>query len=186
AAKLGFNVAILGQNEERLTKTATAINEINSQILIKTIVADLSGDAVKVTEQIVHQLEGLDISILYFNAGYGVMELASSPSEATLRQFRSNIVTHQYLFQELYPKLAARKTDASRRGGVLFTASVGAFIYPPVMAVYGATKVYLGHLGECLATEADSFGIDVVSLYPGGTATRFSDRITNVSMPKGI
>ncbi|KAA6315079.1 MAG: hypothetical protein EZS28_055473, partial [Streblomastix strix] len=121
---MGFNVAILGQNEERLNKTATAIHEINSQILVKTIVADLSGDATQVTEQIVRQLEGFDISILYFNAGYSVMELASNQSEAALRMFRSNIVTHQYLFQELYPKLAARKTDASRRGGVLFTASV--------------------------------------------------------------
>ncbi|KAA6393586.1 MAG: putative short-chain dehydrogenase [Streblomastix strix] len=186
-AKMGFNVAILGQNEERLNKTASAIQEINSQVLVQTIVADLSGDAVKVTEQIVHQLEGLDISILFFNAGYGVFELSSSPSANSLRQFRSNIVTHQYLFQTLYPQLAARRIDsekeATKRGAVLFTASCAGFMQFPLMAVYGATKAYLGHLGECLATEADYYGIDVLSIYPGGVNTRFGERMNQKVSP---
>ncbi|KAA6368136.1 MAG: hypothetical protein EZS28_036337 [Streblomastix strix] len=42
------------------------------------------------------------------------------------------------------------------RGGVLFTASLDVFIYPPGSHVYGATKEYLGHQGQCLASEEES------------------------------
>lgn len=48
-----------------------------------------------------------------------------------------------------------------RRGAVLFTSSIVSFIYPPAMIVYGATKAYLGHLGECLATEAECLIVDL-------------------------
>jgi short-subunit dehydrogenase len=34
------------------------------------------------------------------------------------------------------------------------TASVGAFVNPKGFTTYGATKVYLGHLAECLSVEA--------------------------------
>ncbi|KAA6374452.1 MAG: hypothetical protein EZS28_030020, partial [Streblomastix strix] len=36
-AALGFNLAILGQNEERLNKTALTLHEINSQVRVITI-----------------------------------------------------------------------------------------------------------------------------------------------------
>ncbi|KAA6400855.1 MAG: putative short chain dehydrogenase [Streblomastix strix] len=185
-AKQGFNLIILAQNEERLNQTKAALKEIDSTIDVRTIKADLSGDPVQVTKDIVQQLEGLDISILYFNAGLGVMDKTSSPTEKTLHMFQSNIVTHQYLFQELYPKLANRQTATKRRGGVLFTSSGLAFLISPGSVVYAATKAYMGHLGECLATEAESdYGIDVVSIYPGITNTRFFKREQEeAKMPK--
>ncbi|KAA6389516.1 MAG: putative 17 beta-hydroxysteroid dehydrogenase type 3 [Streblomastix strix] len=172
-AAMGFNIIIVARDEERLNKTASALHEINSQVRVITIKADLSDDPEKVTQQIIQQLEGLDISILFFNAGYGVMELASNPTENTLRQFHSNIVTHQYLFQALYPKLANRYMNGVRRGAVLFTSSICAFFQYPIMVVYGATKAYLGHLGECLSTEADS-----------GVNSRFDERSNKIKLPK--
>ncbi|KAA6397428.1 MAG: putative 17 beta-hydroxysteroid dehydrogenase type 3, partial [Streblomastix strix] len=160
-AKMGFDIIILAEDEDRLNKVAKEINDVNPQCRVIIINADLSGDPETVTEQVVAKLQNVDISIMFFNAGYGVVELAANPSENTLRQFRTNIVAHQYLFQALYPKLASRiighnqQQGAIRRGGVLFTASLAGFIYPPGSHVYGATKEYLGHLGECLATEAE-------------------------------
>ncbi|KAA6380571.1 MAG: putative 17 beta-hydroxysteroid dehydrogenase type 3, partial [Streblomastix strix] len=165
---------------------ASALHEINSQVRVITIKANLSDDPEKVTQQIIQQLEGLDISILYFNAGFGAYELAASPTENTLLQFRSNIITHQYLFQALYPKLANRQMNGIRRGAVLFTSSVGAYFGAPGAIVYSATKAYLGHLGECLATEAEYFGIDVLSLYPAGVNSGFAERIKNVKFPKAV
>ncbi|KAA6352937.1 MAG: hypothetical protein EZS28_051536, partial [Streblomastix strix] len=112
---------------------------------------------------------------------------ATNPTEKSLIQFRSNIVTHQYIFQSLYPKLANRQLNSNssnkRRGAVLFTASGLAIITTPGSVVYSATKAYLGHLGECLATEAESFGIDVVSLYPGMVNSLFSKRGVNELPP---
>ncbi|KAA6379593.1 MAG: putative 17 beta-hydroxysteroid dehydrogenase type 3 [Streblomastix strix] len=176
-AKMGFNVAILGQDQERLNKVEEELKQINSEIKTLAIKADLSGDPVQVTKNIVQQLEGLDISILYFNAGYGRIENAAHPTEKSLIMLCSNIVTHQYIFQALYPKLASRKlSDSQRRGAVLFSSSGLAIFASPIAVVYSATKAYMGHLGECLATEAEQFGVDVVSIYPGIVRTRFGKR----------
>ncbi|KAA6372990.1 MAG: putative short-chain dehydrogenase [Streblomastix strix] len=185
-AKMGFNVIILGQNSERLQKVEAEIKQINGDITVRSIQADLSGDAEQVSNGIVQKIGDVDISILFFNAGYGVFESSASPTDNVLRQFHSNIVTHQYLFQKLYPKLANRKLSSERRGGVLFTASVAGVMQMPGASTYGATKAYLGHLGECLATEADFFGIDVVSIYPGGVNTRFGERIPQAKVSKSI
>jgi short-subunit dehydrogenase len=43
---------------------------------------------------------------------------------------------------------------SKKRGAVLFTASVVAYVSLPLMSVYGATKAYLGIFGENVATEA--------------------------------
>ncbi|KAA6388922.1 MAG: putative 17 beta-hydroxysteroid dehydrogenase type 3 [Streblomastix strix] len=184
-AALGFNVVILARDQERLERVEFELKEINSQIKVKTIKADLYGDPVQVTEEIVKQLDGLDISILYFNAGYAAHEDASNPSDKYLKQIHCNIITHQYIFQQLYPRLANRQLNDSqkRRGAVLFTSSGLAIIPNPGESVYGATKAYMGHFGECLATEADAFGIDVVSVYPGVVKTRFT-RDRTKELPK--
>ncbi|KAA6398242.1 MAG: putative 17 beta-hydroxysteroid dehydrogenase type 3, partial [Streblomastix strix] len=150
-AKIGLNVVILGQNEERLNKVAADILSINQNIETKTIKADLSGNPEQVTEEIVQQLSGLDICIVYFNAGFGN---AAQPTKKSLDQFNTNIVTHQHLFQVLYPRLVNRQLTAKKRGAILFTSSGLGIITTPGSVVYSATKSYLGHLGECLASEA--------------------------------
>jgi hypothetical protein len=38
---------------------------------------DLSGDAYIITEEVLKKVNDLDISILFFNAGYGVTEVFS-------------------------------------------------------------------------------------------------------------
>ncbi|KAA6392157.1 MAG: putative 17 beta-hydroxysteroid dehydrogenase type 3 [Streblomastix strix] len=183
-AKMGFNVAIVARDEDRLKKVEIELKEINPEIKTLAIKADLSGDPVQVTEQIVQQLEGLDISILYFNAGQGAMEKITNPTEKSLIMFRSNIVTHQYLFQQLYPKLANRQlSDSKRRGAVLFTSSGLAIFVSPGAVLYAATKAYMGHFGECLATEAEQFGIDVISIYPGMVNTRLGKREQEMKIP---
>lgn len=89
-------------------------------------------------------------------------QYASEPSEDSMLQFRINTVSHQYLFQTLYPKLASRKIDinnGSKKGAILFTSSVASFIKPPGLAVYAATKSYFSELAGSLATEADGLFI---------------------------
>ncbi|KAA6377996.1 MAG: hypothetical protein EZS28_026476, partial [Streblomastix strix] len=107
---------------------------------------------------------------------------AAHPTETSHNIFQGNIVTHQYLFQVLYPKLAERQMRSERRGAVLFTSSDLSFHIIPG-PVHPATKAYIGHLGECLATEAEHFDIDVVSVYPGLTNTLFRKREMDIKLP---
>ncbi|KAA6370307.1 MAG: hypothetical protein EZS28_034166 [Streblomastix strix] len=74
-AQMGFNLAILSEDEEGLNKVAKEINDVNPQCRVIIIKADLSGDPETVTEQVVAQLQNEDISIIFFNAGYGVVEV---------------------------------------------------------------------------------------------------------------
>jgi short-subunit dehydrogenase len=68
----------------------------------------------------------------------------------------TNIVTHQHLFNLLYPPLTKRPINpiTQKRGAVLFTSSGLTFINPPSMSIYVATKAYMGAFGENLAAEA--------------------------------
>ncbi|KAA6388385.1 MAG: putative 17 beta-hydroxysteroid dehydrogenase type 3 [Streblomastix strix] len=188
-AKMGFNVAILGQNEERLNRVEKEIKEYNPEIKTLAIKADLSGDPVQLTENIMKQLDGKDVSIMFFNAGINVFEYAAQPSEDSMQQFRTNVISHQHLFHSLFPKLASRKVDLKsgyKRGAMIFTSSVVTFVSPPGMAVYAATKSYLSGLAESLASEADVFGIDVVSIYPGGVNTRIGERLPTSKVPTSM
>ncbi|KAA6362016.1 MAG: hypothetical protein EZS28_042457, partial [Streblomastix strix] len=94
--QLRFYLAILAEDEERLNKVAKVIINVYPQCHVIIIKADLSDNHTKVTEQVITQLPNEDISIMFFNAGYGVVEVI-----------------------------------AICRGGVLFTASLDGFIYPP-------------------------------------------------------
>ncbi|KAA6364239.1 MAG: hypothetical protein EZS28_040235, partial [Streblomastix strix] len=73
-AKMRFNVAILGQNEERLNRVEKEIKEYSPEFKTLAIKADLSGDPVQLTENIMKQLDGKDVSIMFFNAGINVFE----------------------------------------------------------------------------------------------------------------
>ncbi|KAA6370037.1 MAG: hypothetical protein EZS28_034436 [Streblomastix strix] len=83
----------------------------------------------------------------------------------------------------LYPRLVNRQLTAKKRGAILFTSSGLGIITTPGSVVYSATKSYLGHLGECLASEAHQYAIDVVSIYPGTVNTRFSTRTSDEPPP---
>ena len=50
----------------------------NPSIDVKIVVADLSGDAEKVSSEIVSQVKDLGISTLIINAGYAIPEVFSS------------------------------------------------------------------------------------------------------------
>lgn len=50
---MGFNLIILGMNEKRLNSVEHEIKSNNPLIEVKIIRADLSGDAEKVTEEVV-------------------------------------------------------------------------------------------------------------------------------------
>jgi short-subunit dehydrogenase len=61
-------------------------------------------------------------------------------------------------------------------GRILNVASTAAFQPGPLMAVYYATKAYVLHLSEALASELAGTGVTVSCLCPGPTRTEFHAR----------
>ena len=64
---------------------------------------------------------------------------------------------------------------ARRRGGIVMVSSVVAFAATPQWSLYAATKAFNLLLGEGLAAELRSDGVDVLTLVPGATRTEFFD-----------
>jgi uncharacterized protein len=60
-----------------------------------------------------------------------------------------------------------------RSGTIINVSSTGGFQPDPYMSVYGATNASLTSLSVGLAEEVRPFGVKVVTLGPGGTATNF-------------
>ncbi|KAA6360039.1 MAG: hypothetical protein EZS28_044434 [Streblomastix strix] len=73
--QLGFNLAILSEDEEGLNKVAKEINNVYPQCHVIIINADLSDNHKKATMQVITQLQNEYISIMFFNAVYKVVEV---------------------------------------------------------------------------------------------------------------
>ena len=73
------------------------------------------------------------------------------------------------------------------RGGVLNVGSTAGFQPGPFMAVYYATKAYVGSFSEALAEELAGSDLRVSCLAPGPTATGFAAEagVTDTALFKG-
>lgn len=112
---------------------------------------------------------GLEINWLINNAGFGNFgEFADSNLEKELAMIDLNVrtlaaLTHRYL-----------KPMRDRRDGVIINVSSTASFQPvPFMANYAATKAFVTAFSEALWEENRFFGVNVIALCPGGTATNF-------------
>jgi hypothetical protein len=62
-----------------------------------------------------------------------------------------------------------------RAGGIINISSTASFQPVPYTSVYAATKAYVTSFSMGLAEEVEEYGVKVLALCPGGTATNFFD-----------
>ncbi|KAK2964431.1 putative Very-long-chain 3-oxoacyl-CoA reductase 1 [Blattamonas nauphoetae] len=191
ATKQGMNCVIIGRNESHLNETKDLLSQLNPQTQQLYITADFSKDPDVVTRHILQQVEELDISVLFLNAGYGSFEKATGPSSTLVDMLNTNTVTNLALFNSLSPRILRRslsQTSSSKehRGAVFLTSSVVDLVAVPYAANYCSTKSSLAAFGESLAFECQQVGVDVVVLRPGPVNTRFYDRISGISILQAI
>lgn len=114
---------------------------------------------------------GAQVEILVNNAGYGLLgEVASLDPAGQLGIVDLNIRALLDLTLRLLPDLRAT------RGRILNVGSVASFMPGPGMAVYYASKAFVGALSRALTQELRAEGIVVSVLHPGVTATGFHRR----------
>lgn len=70
----------------------------------------------------------------------------------------------------------AKKMSQRGHGGIVLIASMLGFHGAPYSANYAATKAYVLSLGEALAVELKTSGVDVLVSSPGPTSTGFAKR----------
>ncbi|HRK31017.1 MAG TPA: SDR family oxidoreductase [Tepidisphaeraceae bacterium] len=155
----GAKVVLVGRRE---TELATAVRELGpaASMVVHDVThldhaADLIARAQDVSES--------SLSILINNAGIHLKKMAD---ETTPDEFNAVMQTHVHAAHALIAA-ALPGMIQSRRGHILFTASMASLIGIPMVIAYSAAKA--AHLGmvRSLATEVAPHGIRVNAIAPG-------------------
>ncbi|GDY29802.1 SDR family NAD(P)-dependent oxidoreductase [Gandjariella thermophila] len=114
---------------------------------------------------------GERVELLVNNAGYGLMGPAVDIDPAELRhQFEVNVFGLLRTTQAFAPDMA----DAGG-GRVVNVSSISAVVPTPFAGAYCASKAAVSALSDALRMELAPFGVQVITLEPGGVRSRFGD-----------
>ena len=114
---------------------------------------------------------GLDV--LVNNAGYGLFGSLEDISDEDLKsQFETNFFSIARIIRQISPSMRARGF-----GHIVNVSSIAGKIGFPGSPAYVSSKFALEGLGECLRYELGQFGVNVVTVEPGVTKTKFFDSL---------
>jgi short-subunit dehydrogenase len=165
-ARAGVSVVLSARREDRLRALAEELGG-GAGVATRVVAVDLA--APDGADRLLAAVADLEIGILVNNAGFGFSGRFDRQDPARLRAMvQVNCTAPLVLTAGLLPGMRTR-----RRGAVLFTGSQAARQPLPLHAVYAATKVFDGFLGEALWGELAGSGVDVLVVEPGSTETEF-------------
>ncbi|RMH64567.1 MAG: SDR family oxidoreductase [Cyanobacteria bacterium J003] len=163
------HLILTGRSRDALEALKTRLSQ---KVSVLCIPQDLSepGAACRLYGQI--QSLGLAVDVLVNNAGFGDYGAFGDRDRQQLTaMLQVNItalveLTHLVL-QEMRPR---------RQGTIINVSSIAALQPLPYLAVYAATKAFVRHFSEALWAEVKPWGIRVLAVCPGPTATNFFER----------
>jgi uncharacterized protein len=167
-AKLGMNLVLTARSRDRLDALC---EELQSQYKVNTLMieADLASQSAPEEIFLATENRGLQIDLLINNAGFGAAgDFADLPLAHQLDMIQVNVnalvaLSHMYL-QSMIKR---------RAGAIIQVASTASFQGVPYMAIYAATKAFILNFSEGLWGECREYGVRVLALCPGPTATQF-------------
>ncbi len=182
-AARGMPLALVARSKDKLEALK---NEIVAQhsLRIEVIEQDLSLEGAAERLAAVLKQRGIAVDLLVNNAGFGAHgEFWELPLDRQVKMLHLNIVTLTELTHLLLPAMVER-----RQGGIINVSSTASFQPVPYTSVYSATKAYVTSFSLGLAEEAGEYGVKVLALCPGGTATNFFDagQYSKRSFPGGL
>jgi NAD(P)-dependent dehydrogenase (short-subunit alcohol dehydrogenase family) len=129
------------------------------------------------------QLAGESLAGLVNNAGLAVPgPLLHIPVADFRRQIDVNLVGPLIVTQAFAPLLGATKGFVGSPGRIVMISSVGGRVAGPFLGPYHASKFGLEGMSDTLRRELILFGVGVVIVEPGGTATPIWDKAEQVDV----
>lgn len=163
-AAQGTTVCLVGRNLPSLETMAK--NAQGTSSCIRSYQIDLTVDDDIQKLKIYLQQDFGHIDILIHSAGiFSMGMLASAPVKDLDKQYQTNVRAPYLLTQVLLPMII------SRCGQIVFVNSSAVLNTKPNLSQYAATKHALRAIADTLRTEVNAYGIRVLSVYPGRTAT---------------
>ncbi len=145
------------------------IFDVTDEAAVETAVAHISAT-----------LNGQNLSGLVNNAGISLTgPLIHLPLEQVRHQFEVNLFGLLHVIQQCLPLLGARHDAPHPRGRIINISSVSGKIAYPFMGAYAASKHALEALSDALRRELMLYGIDVIVIEPGTTATAIIDKASS-------
>ena len=165
-AREGVSVVLTARRGERLRELASELERAH-RVSTRVVEANLADP--NAAQQLAEAVRDLEIAILVNNAGFGYAGRFDKQEPERLREMvLLNCLAPVMLSAGLLPGMLARG-----RGAVVITGSAAGRQPLPLHGVYSATKAFDLLLGESLAVELRSRGVDVLVLEPGSTQTEF-------------
>ena len=170
-AEEGYDLVLVARSADKLEALAVELREQHGRNVI-VIASDLSRP--EAPEEVVRAVAeaGLSLDVLVNNAGfanYGRFHENDRRRELDMIQVNVTALTH--LTHLLLPGMVERGS-----GRIMNVASTAAFQPGPLMAGYFATKAFVLHFSEAIATELSGTGVTVTALCPGPTSSGFQER----------
>jgi uncharacterized protein len=137
------------------------------------------------TESLAKILAGMDVDILFNNAGLltgGLIEEQSLDEIYAMFQVNLNALIH--LSRAVIPRMILRK-----KGKIINNSSVSAFMHFPCASTYAASKAAVVAFTDCIEAELNGTGVSTLCLVTPGIKTRMFDEIEtkyskNFEIPK--
>jgi len=164
----GANVIVTARSRDRLDALANGLRSRHG-VDIAVIEADLARHGAP--EEIFRATEGRGrrIDLLVNNAGFGAVgDFANLPIERQLEMIRVNVTALVELSHMFLQPMIKR-----RSGALVQVASTASFQGVPYTSIYSATKAFILNFSEGLWAECREYGVRVLALCPGPTATHF-------------
>lgn len=162
-------------------RQAEALAGLTARGLIAVELDVTSQDSIeKARAQIQSQTSQLDM--LINNAGYGQFgAVVDTDSNALRRQFETNVIAPVALSREFLPLLRASPLACIANIG-----SISGIVTTPFAGVYCASKAALHALSDAMRMELEPLGVRVVTVQPGGIASKFGDNAEHeIQFPQG-
>jgi len=168
----GFNLILLGRNEEQIRDLKASLLE-HHQIIVQTLVLDLlSPDAAAYVHKKCHQ-EGWVVRILINNAGLGQWGMFE---QLSVDEMREMLQLNQSVLVELCHFFIPMLKEVPY-AHILNVASTAAFQPTPYFSVYAASKSFILSFSQSLRYELRGSKVNVSCLCPGPTDTPFFDKV---------
>ncbi len=182
-AARGMNLALAARSRSKLEGIKAEI-QAKFSLRVEVIEQDLSAPGA--AERLHSELKdrGIFVDLLVNNAGFGAHgEFWKLPIDRQAEMLRLNIVTLTELTHLLLPAMITK-----HQGGIINVSSTASFQPIPYSSVYAATKAYVTSFSMGLAEEVCSYGVKVLALCPGGTATNFFEagQFDKIKFPGGL
>src|SRR2546422_7418207 len=165
----GARVALAARSEAALDEVAAEIRAQGGEAVVIPTDVTIPAQVERMARETIRALGGIDV--LVNNAGVGLNATVADAEAADVEAlFRLNVLAAASAIRAVIPIMRAQQS-----GLIINISSLAGRIVVPRIGYYSATKFALTAIGDALRMEEGHRGIHVMTVFPGWTASRFTD-----------